>query len=434
MRSLNTSNDERQTSLPVIIAIGYSVRSLVEACKLAGLESIAVDHFGDADTREFTRGRWIEFLLDDGDSLSGATFSAIQVMAADFLHARRAVYFLLAGGMENLGRVVEQLRSIAPVLGPTEFQRRALRSMDFLRVVAEAAGLKVPEVQNALHSAETAHEDMGSVTTGQWLWKPVHSAGGIKIVRSKHAQSDGEPGYWQAFIQGKQLGICCVLGSKGCEILGATRSFEGADWPGPTEFIYRGSYGPIRLAEKILEQIARLGHAIQARLGQTGWLQFDFIEDNDEQLWLLECNPRWTAGMEVLGYPSDANVICKHLQACGHSVSTFEAGPKHFTAYHAKAVVYAQCQTRLTQTEIQALNQCDWLSDRPFAPQTIACGHPIVTIRVELGPEAIMSSEAAARSQLLQSLAACAKRVQGIVESNSSGKAESGIERVEHNH
>ena len=87
---------------PVIFAVGYSVRSLVEACSRAGLDCVAVDHFGDADTRAFAKDRWVQLELVDERLFCQETLSAIERFVASF-HSASSFVFLLAGGMENLG-------------------------------------------------------------------------------------------------------------------------------------------------------------------------------------------------------------------------------------------------------------------------------------------------------------------------------------------
>ncbi len=148
--------DAQPEAMQTIFAIGYSVRALVEACVMAGFDTIAIDHFGDTDTRGIAKQHWIPLELTPDGHLTDTAFASIK--SAVESTASRGVYptvdstlqsaphssatnqrnnssafFLLGGGMENLGQVVEQLRSIATVLGPTEVQRIALRDLVFCK-------------------------------------------------------------------------------------------------------------------------------------------------------------------------------------------------------------------------------------------------------------------------------------------------------------
>ena len=379
-------------SNPSVIAVGYSVRALVEACAHAGLESVAVDHFGDSDTRYYAKDRWIEFKITEQGRLSSDTRYALQAATTELLRAGKSVVFLLAGGMENLGGAVEQLREIASVLGPTEVQRRALRNIEFLYSIARAANLSTPQLR------------LGETRGSNWLWKPSASAGGLKIVRNARAGADRGSGYWQEYIRGEQIGVSCLLDHDGCRILGATSSFDAAEWLGPSEFIYRGSFGPIALSTDCHSQIECLCGHISTRTGYRGWLQFDFIRDERGALWLLECNPRWTAGMEIFLFISGANPVREILQSNNLSAWAPTRVQGGEFACFAKAVVYATHPINLTDKLIGKLEYVEELADRPHAPQLIECGHPIATVRAGMQCDHVSQMEDLNRVRLLDKL------------------------------
>ncbi len=392
-----------QTQPPVVIAVGYSVRALVEACCQAGLESVAVDHFGDADTRKYANGRWIEFQLSERGQLSSETRQAINAAAAEFMRAGKSPLILLAGGMESLAGAVEQLREIAPLLGPTEQQRCMLRDIEFLRDVAREVGMQTPR------------PEFRQIKDGNFLWKPRTSSGGLKIVRSKRPGVDTESGYWQEFVQGEQIGVSCVVDGERCQILGATSSFDAAEWPGPLEFIYRGSIGPIALSAECQSQIESLCDRIQDRIAYHGWLQFDFIRDARGVMWLLECNPRWTAGMEILLFAGSVDPVRELVLNNRFATSTRFDGREHTFDCFAKAIVYATQTINLTDALIAELGQIEGLADRPYSPQLIERGHPIATVRAGLKGEHASLFEVQHRAQLLDELRQRAEEVKSCL-------------------
>lgn len=388
---------------PVVITVGYSVRGLVEACWQAGFACVAVDHFGDADTREFANDRWIEFQVTEGGLLTKETRNAIHAVASKFLRSGKSAVCVLAGGMENLGGAVAQLREIAPVLGPTEQQRRALRDIEFLNEAAHHAGIQTPQLR------------FEGVSDSSWLWKPLSSAGGLGIVRSDRAGIDRKSGYWQEFILGEQIGVSCLVSQSTNELLGATRSLDTGDWPGPSEFIYRGSIGPIALSAERQAQIDCLCHYIRNRIGYVGWLQLDFIRDQRGGLWLLECNPRWTAGMEILLFTSGVNPVRELLMSNKLETSNPTVGRGGKLDCFAKAVLYATQPTNLTGELIAEINQIEGLADRPHAPQWIECGHPIATLRAGLKCDQVTWNEVENRTRLLEKLREQAERVRNLL-------------------
>jgi predicted ATP-grasp superfamily ATP-dependent carboligase len=353
----------------VVFAVGYSVRALVEACWYGGVECVAVDHFGDSDTRSFANSQWIELQLTETGHLTNTTRSETCAVATKFMQAGKSVVFLLAGGMENLGFAVEQLREIAPVFGPTEEQRQALRDLDFLYDAARDAGILTPRTRRE------------KTIDGNWLWKPRMGAGGLKVVRSQFAVSNLESGYWQEFIAGTQIGVSCLISQQQIAVLGATRGMDATEWAGPSEFIYRGAIGPIELNLALKSEIKQLCNLILQRTGFCGWLQFDFIRDIVGKLWLLECNPRWTAGMEVLLFSGKVNPVLEVIKLHNNfGTMPLRRVIPEFECF-AKAVVYATKGITVTDHMLAELNQLAGVADRPHTPQTIQGGHPIVTVR-----------------------------------------------------
>lgn len=369
---------------PTIVAVGFSVRALVEACAILGLRTIAVDHFGDADTRQFAEGRWIPLEVDAQGGLAKATLEGIQAVACSKESDFCQFVVLMAGGMENLPQAVEQLGGMLPVLGPTVPQLALLRDPRFLALVAEQADLDFPDTQ-------LMSPDRDQLRDNRWLWKPFRSAGGHQIVPLTAMPNvpSAIGGYFQRTVVGQQLGVSVVLSKSEMRILGATYGLDSDDWPGPCPTIYRGSIGPISLADRWRAQISELGRYLQQRLDVRGWLQFDFLIDADDRLWLLECNPRWTAGMELLSQAGGAPLespVSEHLAAWGVSLavrpSRLDWNVGRFLS--GKAIVYALRRTAIDSIGIQRLAQLSregWLADIPATEQVIEPGHPIATVR-----------------------------------------------------
>ncbi len=370
----------------IILAVGYSVRALVEACVRSGYATIAVDHFGDADTRRDAKGNWIPLELTETRSLAPASLGALSAVATTAVASGRTLVALLAGGMENLPAVVAQLETFVTVLGPSASQLEILRNPQHWQAAADAAAVNFP-ARAMLRPADDADRN--------WLWKPSGSAGGLHIGWQFPADCGAMSGCWQRYVAGQQMGATCIAHPQGTEFVGATASLAAADWPGPTEFIYRGSYGPLSLSSVHQRQIVKLAEYLRQQSGVRGWLQFDFIEDHQGDLWLLECNPRWTAGMEIFSLAEHSQLIDRQL---GATDPEMERKAVRLAASHtgcvAKAVVYATQDMELSQAvitrllaQMQRVEQANswlansWLADVPSQPQWVRAGDPIATVR-----------------------------------------------------
>lgn len=365
------------------IAVGFSVRALVQAITACTTHPpIAADCFGDHDCR-LSAHRIIP-LQPRGDGHSRCKH-LLQELQAGGATADSPV--LLGGGAENWLELVAMLHSNFTLLGPTEPQLRQLRNLAYWQACAAVSGMAFPET---IWERPPASEG--------WLLKPRHGAGGHAIQRAAGQGGEKSSHYYQRHVVGRALGAYCIVHSDGqVELLGASESLSAAQWPGPSEFIYRGSMGPIALTSEQRTQIVELCQVIQASSGCRGWLQLDFIEDAAGKLWLLELNPRWAAGMEIL-FLAGINPVAHHLLAWGQALDTAIANPNDTRqpatpASHlsfAKGVVYADRELHLNQAMIERLHglprqsfaDLPSLSLLPTGKEilVVAAGEPLLTV------------------------------------------------------
>lgn len=405
------------------IVVGFSARALAEATAAANSPPLVVDHFADHDCRQAAE-HVVRINPWGGNVLNGSEFIT-ELLAVG---ARPQSQVLLAGGTENWPELVELLHQHFTVLGPTVGQLRQLRSPECWQQWAKQSSVPFPEIL-------WQHDH----PAGNWLRKPLRSAGGYWIRRSSKPHEPGNSrsqsrqtsdsthftqslatsatapypdsldAYWQQHVPGRSLGVYCVLHHSGSEeLLGATESISAAQWPGPSEFIYRGSLGPIKLPPHHCRQVADLCHLIQRETGLLGWLQLDFIEDQAGDLWLLELNPRWAAGMEVL-FLAGINPVVYHCRAWQAETALADTIPGGVRLAHiaptntiaasgaqheflfGKAIVYAPREIELTHQRIESLHSlpCDNFADLPShhliadgqTAHILSRGEPLLTVR-----------------------------------------------------
>ncbi len=303
-----------------VAVLGYSVRSLAEAVSDLGYEVLAIDHFNDQDTSLVAQCVSIPNWPQGIDEV-------IQRNAIDTV--------LLAGGMENLPELVSSLCDRGLLQGMDRTSLLACRSIESLRQLVHGTGINFPESRDCKPRVDPA----------KWIWKPYASSGGLGI-RSAVDTSDNPFGYWQKFIQGSSIGVYFVIFPDGPQYCGATESLSGEDWPGPKPMIYRGSLGPIDLPESYVSDLTELAMRIYSSTNYRGWLQMDLVETTDAQLYLLEINPRWTAGMEILRIAELTNMARLHLQAIRFDSTTSLESLKNHSHWAAKAIFYAPHELR----------------------------------------------------------------------------------------
>ncbi len=362
-----------------VVAIGYSARSRVAAIVDCDMHAHAVDHFGDFDTQNLAKSNAV--IIDWG----GDPEVAAKLVKSQVAGLPPGTPVLTGGGVDTWPAFHELLQEAGTVVGPTTSQVSHLREPTLLRQVAEEAGCYFPKTGADLieRKANTA----GSEQPIPVISKPLIGAGGIGIRRADVSPANG---YLQEFIAGRSLGVYCLITLEGVELLGATESFSKDQWAGPSEFIYRGSWGPIQLSSQEYETAIKAAHAIGRHQRWAGFLQLDFIQSEDGRLWLLEVNPRWTAGMEVL-LQCGCNPL-RRLRNVLHSPKPLDS-PVVTTSSScfARAVVYAPFTLSLEPELLQRLHclPTDEFSDIPNASlvhQVVESGQPLLSLgtRVDL--------------------------------------------------
>jgi predicted ATP-grasp superfamily ATP-dependent carboligase len=427
------------------LAIGYSARALSEALRDLGLSVIAADAFGDYDTLETAKEAQI--ILGWGEESSASGLLAALVPASRSLPRPARLPVFLGGGCENWPSLIRHLEKTAWVnlLGPNSQQLSNLRNplawsaavqgteigfppSDFSQVVQNAGfeptrpgaqratDLRVGGNQDSNYSAQDAHV---------WLLKSAFSSGGLGVslappaacqtvasrqdmITSQNVSQPGQPLFYrQRLIQGRTLGACLQVcrpaGETAIKLIAVTEAWSASQWPGPTPFIYRGSWGPIGLGPRQQEELVTLALNLirSAAPDYVGWLQFDLIEDSHQRLWLIEVNPRWTAGMEVLLRSRTANMAALHAQAFGIDLNPgwmpkeIATGNERQQQSRAdaccvgKAIYYAPHDIRLTSRIVSSL-QALWgqgFADLPhnrLIGTTISAGHPVLTLLADV--------------------------------------------------
>ncbi len=92
-----------------------------------------------------------------------------------------------------------------------------------------------------------------------------------------------------------------------------TRQLPGM--PG-SPFAYRGNIGPSLVPAPLMSRLRQLGNVLISAFRLVGLFGVDYIQHDDEP-WLVEINPRYTASAEVFELATHRTLLTEHLRACG---------------------------------------------------------------------------------------------------------------------
>lgn len=353
-----------------ILLVGVSTRSIAESAVRSGYEITAIDAFGDYDLKALCESYSLRRDFQIPFSASGL-FTASRQLSFD------AVAY--TSNLENHPEVVQRFARHAKVLGNTAEVLRSVRTWSSLSDVLNRSGCRVPEAIYHSNGRRTDPER-------QWLRKPVNSGGGHGIVFALGARSAGRGYLLQEYIPGLSCSASFVANQRDAVVIGLAEQLIGRTEFGANGFRYCGNILPLETARnryagtKILEQVQRIATLITREFGLAGVNGFDFILA-DDQVCLIEVNPRYSASMELIEKAYGLSIFDLHVQAImqgrlpdfdlDHRMRQFEQRS------YGKAILYAEKEGLAPDTQ-------DWvqseLRDVPFPGESLAEGKPICTI------------------------------------------------------
>jgi predicted ATP-grasp superfamily ATP-dependent carboligase len=218
----------------------------------------------------------------------------------------------------------------------------------------------------------------------QWLLKPVLSGGGQGISFTEEKAVPGNRFMLQQYVPGKPCSASFV--SNGCEsvLLGITEQLIGLRPFGVQGFRYCGNILPFpallekATGEKIVEQVRRMADFIAGEFSLAGVNGFDFILRND-QVWLTEVNPRYSASMELIERAYGLSVFDLHVQSVlNRRLPTFRLESQLNKAkFFGKSILFCERESTARET-------LDWaardIKDIPVPGERLPNGSPICTI------------------------------------------------------
>ena len=387
--------------------VGASVRPWIAGGRRAGFQILASDFFADWDARF-----WLEKPVQGTGQRAENFLKPIQRFedafeTDDWQSCQSA---LICGGFENRFDLVRRLGNRIHVLGPAANQLENIaRSVDLFAGL-RLAGFQVPET--GLNLSPMAHPF-------EWLQKSFISSGGLGVqavnpsqpLASKSAQT-----FFQEMISGESVSAVFVSvgdvngANAATRLLGISRQLVGDQTFGAAAFRYCGSIGPIQLTDDATQQISEIAKFLALKYGIIGVWGIDFIV-NPNGVWPVDINPRLTASAELLdslilnSESSLTGIVDVMVRACNPQaqrsrlpaeLDCIELAIKQAPFVEGKAILFNRGRDPVkitSQLFSNLMSQFDEgffetvkpgcsIADVPWPGQTVAVGHPILTVRV----------------------------------------------------
>jgi predicted ATP-grasp superfamily ATP-dependent carboligase len=363
-----------------VVVAGLSARPLAESARQAGWRVIALDLFGDADTRRASL-HWHRI----GDPASMA-IDPVRLRAALHQAAREpgVIGWIAGSGFEPLPQALAMELPGLPLLGmPAAAVRRVRDPASFFPLLARL-GLEHPQV-----SLEPPASPQG------WLVKSAAGSGGWHIRHAGDGGAgdggagavDGAGSYYQRLQAGTPMSALFLADGAGARLVALNRlivrPLGGRPW------VYAGAIGPIHddaLARRLEQALARLVPA----LGLRGLASLDFIA-HQRHAWLLEVNPRPSASMVLHERAWPGGLLRAHVRAVQGELPAEPAW--HPAGVRGCRILFADRACRIGYALAAELAQSPHCHDLPAPGSVFACGEPICSVGAEgATPAAVLAA------------------------------------------
>lgn len=331
-----------------VLVVAVSARMTAGLAVADGFDVVSLDRFGDADLRALCPGRSIARDLGD----RGGMADLVDLADRGNLDADAVVY---GAGLENRPDLVARLAAGRTLLGTPPAALGVVRDPGRLAQALGDAGLAMPETWapgaarpapagRSVPSAAAPVQGRGSSGRGhpagslrplspvgrdapavddRWLRKPRRGGGGRGVRRWRGGVLDSNE-LLQREVRGLAVSVVAIAhGSVGgagprADILAVTEQLVGERRLGARGFAWCGNVSPPRLPGATHDALGTQMTAaanVAARLGVRGAFGVDAIWDG-ERAWILEVNPRPTAGLELAALLGEPSLFARHVAAC----------------------------------------------------------------------------------------------------------------------
>lgn len=363
--------------------VAVSARMLAEAAARDGYGAVAVDLFGDTDTRRASR-QWLP---------AGAP-GALQLDAGHVLAALRdcarsgdMAGWVAGGGCEGRPELLADGARVLPLIGTAANAVAQVRDpLAFFGFLA-AHGLPHPEVRSSPPADPRG-----------WLLKDALGCGGwhIRTAAQAGAVAQTPHHYFQRQAAGQPMSATFCANGHEARLLGCNQLTVRALEHPARPYVYCGAIGPVALPPAAAQQVGRALRLLAGGFALQGLGSLDFMLDGDEVL-LLEVNPRPPASMAL--YPG---VMAAHVNACLHGLLPEASAPQGVAGHE---IVYAPRPLDIGARAAQGLQAWPGCHDLPAPGTHFDRGSPLCSLSASGGNAAqVRRALDASCAALLQSL------------------------------
>ncbi len=360
-----------------VVVAALSARALAQAAAAAGHRVLALDCFGDVDTRRASQQWWP---VQHAGSIRIAPQRLLAALAQ--AAALPGVQGWVAGaGFEDQPELLTQGAQLLPLIGMGADDVKRLRDAPAFFACLDEAQIAHPEVRWTL--PEDPQDRQG------WWLKDAGGCGAWHIRAAREVQQLPAGCYLQRDAAGTPMSATLVGDGQHIRLLGINRQIMRRTHSHP--FVYAGVVGPVAVPQGVAQRATQIAQHLAQQLHWRGLVSLDFLLDGD-LLQVLELNPRPPASLAL--YPG---AWAAHFHACrgGPVPTTPWRGHGAVKAVRGERIVFAPRAFRLGAALAQQLALWPHAQDLPQPGHSFEAGDPLCSVTAQ-------ASSAHAASALLQ--------------------------------
>lgn len=396
----------------VLALASTSARLMAETAARDGFDVIALDVFGDADTRRASLA-WEPIGASARQGMTRGIDVSLTLAALDRLAQRGDVIGWVAGaGFEGH---VELLRSGAqrlPLIGTAPDDVQRVRDWQVFFGFLDRHGIAHPEVRHDVPADAAAWLLKDSQGSGGWQVRRAVLGAGVTLPRHTYIQRQAAGVPMSAtFIANGNASSNANGNADAARVLGVNRMLTQAI--GDRPFVFAGIVGPLPLPEALAQRVSQMVQTLAAGLRLRGLCSLDFLLDRDRRdapIQVLEVNPRPPASLGLYARRVAGGVMAAHVRACLDGVLPALAAADTGQV-DGSLIVYAQrrfvCDARLAAT----LAAWPDAHDLPSAGACFDAGDPVCSLDASCGSaDSVIRQLHIAREQVLAAIETSSRR------------------------
>ena len=383
--------------MTTIAVAGLSARMMAEAASRDGFDVVALDVFGDADTRR-AAPVWRPI------GVPGALrFDAARLLAAlRELAARGDVAGWVAGsGFDGLPHLLSHGARLLPLIGTAACNVRRLRdpatffaALQSHRIAHPPTSLQAPADRNG------------------WLRKDMHGCGGWHILDAASAPASiAAHRYFQRCSPGVPMSATFIADGEGARVLGVNELTVRRIGAHP--FVYTGAVGPVDpvdMGPAIAAQVDAALRSLVPAFGLRGLCSLDFMRDG-EKVEVLEINPRPPGSMALYEGRVAGGLMAAHVAASVDGALPAALLP--LPALFGTEIVFAPHAMSIDEAAASAIAHWPGTHDLPAAGTAVGARDPLCSLG------ATGASAAQVRDALATARAGLLGRLESLLETST---------------